>query len=433
MTIFTINMRVLAALGLVSSMVQSQEGVFVDDDTTGSVVCTSDTNTYTVKLDLYASQLGYYTFEECGDMVNPTIGMEVGQTYTFIQTDRTNYFHPLGFSYFPDGAHDGVDELEPGIAQGSDASCTEDLSCPAPMYFLNDDYLGTYSNIAGVLDDGAVSSGEDNFGLDDYEPLFFHPLPDWLGYGNFSIQLNFDDESYDKDIFYFCHIHQFMTGRIKLMKDGEIIAPENDPPIDYDYDMPGEFDAQCGTYGLEAFQLPNLACPETFVCGATAENQPFATCIDAMNCHMFAGMSLKSSDSDIGLFIDNMIPHHENAINMAKTLLITGDTECADLTDDEDPLCAMQTILREIINGQNAQIQGMRAIKDALSLPDATNCVMEIVSRQAGDGDEDGDMVDPNAADDFFSEDQAAPPLDEEDGDGIRGRFRGRRNKRMRK
>jgi hypothetical protein len=28
---------------------------------------------------------GYFTFEECGDEVNPTIGMEVGVTYTFLQ------------------------------------------------------------------------------------------------------------------------------------------------------------------------------------------------------------------------------------------------------------------------------------------------------------------------------------------------------------
>lgn len=34
---------------------------------------------------------GYYIFEECGDMVNPTLGLEVGETYTFIQNDRTNY------------------------------------------------------------------------------------------------------------------------------------------------------------------------------------------------------------------------------------------------------------------------------------------------------------------------------------------------------
>jgi hypothetical protein len=37
---------------------------------------------------LFALFLGYFSFEECGDMVNPTIGMEVGETYTFVQADR---------------------------------------------------------------------------------------------------------------------------------------------------------------------------------------------------------------------------------------------------------------------------------------------------------------------------------------------------------
>lgn len=108
-----------------------------------------------------------------------------------------------------------------------------------------------------------------------------------------------------------------MSGRIKLMSNGEMISPEDDPPLGYEYDQPGEFDVTCGTYGLDAFQLPNLACPETFVCDATEENQPFASCIDAMNCHMFASMSLKSSVSDIALFIDNMIPHHQNAVRFS--------------------------------------------------------------------------------------------------------------------
>jgi hypothetical protein len=30
--------------------------------------------------------------------------------------DITNYYHPLGLAYYPDGAHDDVDELEPGVS-----------------------------------------------------------------------------------------------------------------------------------------------------------------------------------------------------------------------------------------------------------------------------------------------------------------------------
>lgn len=365
--VFTNNhstMRVLVSLGVLASMVASQE------------VCTSENNTFTVKVNLHASELGYYMFEECGEMVNPTIGMEVGETYTFIQADRSNYYHPLGFAYFADGAHDDVDELEPGIGLGNDSSCIEDLSCPAPMYFLNDQYFGTYSNIASVAN---ITAGEDNFGLDDYEPLFFHPLPDWAGYGEFSIKLRFDDDSYTKDIFYFCHIHQFMSGRIKLMKDGEVISAEDEPPLGYNYEVPGPFDEECGTYGLDDFQLPHPQCPDTFVCDADPEMQPFPQCIDAMNCHMFVGMTTGvSSGSEVALFIHQMIPHHQNAVNMAKTLLITDSVPCEDLTNDEDPLCTMQVILREIINGQNFQIQAMRGVLDALSLPPTDDCEVPI-------------------------------------------------------
>ena len=84
-------------------------------------------------------------------------------------------YHPLGLAYFPDGAHADADELEPGIVPpGSSSTCGDDMSCPAPMYYMENKYQGTYSNNADLVD---VSAGEDNFGLDEYEPLFFHPMP----------------------------------------------------------------------------------------------------------------------------------------------------------------------------------------------------------------------------------------------------------------
>jgi hypothetical protein len=140
-------------------------------------------------------------------MVNPTIGMEIGETYTFLQTDRSNYMHPVGFAYFPDGAHDDKPELEPAVAatatQRAAGDCVADASCPAPMYFSGDEYLGVYSNIPEVKN---VTSGEEDFGLDAYEPLFFISSGDWAGMEPFSIKLRFDDEDHTEDIFYFCHV-----------------------------------------------------------------------------------------------------------------------------------------------------------------------------------------------------------------------------------
>lgn len=55
------------------------------DSTTGEEICK-----FTAKVDLYASELGYFQFEECGDFDNPTLGLEVGKTYQFIQQDPSN-------------------------------------------------------------------------------------------------------------------------------------------------------------------------------------------------------------------------------------------------------------------------------------------------------------------------------------------------------
>ena len=86
-----------------------------------------------------------------------------------------------------------------------------------------------------------------------------------------------------KDIFYFCHIHQFMTGRIKLLRDGEPIQKDvNLPEIGYEYNKPAEHDQICGTYGAHEFQLPHNECPTEFVCDVPADNQglvQFSQCI----------------------------------------------------------------------------------------------------------------------------------------------------------
>jgi len=248
------------------------------------------------------------------------------------------------------------------------------------MYFLGDKYLGTYSNDMSLA---SVTTNEDNFGLDDYEPLFFYPLPEWSEFDEFSAFLKFDEDTdYSKDIFYFCHIHQFMTGRIKLFKDGKPLSEDDMPPIEYEYDQVDEFDEECGTYGLSAFQLPHQECPERFVCDVPQENvelAQFSSCLDSMNCAMMVGMttSVSEPDGEVALFIHQMIPHHQNAVNMAKALLKTGTLSCADYTDETDD-CALEVILREIINSQNHQIQVMRSILDSKNLPPDNDCKVKI-------------------------------------------------------
>ncbi len=166
--------------------------------------------------------------------MNPTLGVEIGVTHTFLQTQYENYFHPLGLAYFADGAHNATAELEPGVPPpDSGSDCAGTMSCPAPMYFLNGEYLGTYSNDPDVL---PVTSGETNFGLDDYEPIFYYPFDQWLGFGKFSLNLRFD-QYYDKDIFYFCHVSTLsllglVWGILHLLTVSYILhLPDIDSPI----------------------------------------------------------------------------------------------------------------------------------------------------------------------------------------------------------
>ena len=98
----------------------------------------------------------------------------------------------MGFAYFPDGAHDDKDELEPGISQ-TGSNCVSNSTCPTPLYFRDGEFLGNPLDKA-------------DFGLDVYEPEFFLGVPTWSAVGEYSVMLTFDDEAYTNDIFYFCHV-----------------------------------------------------------------------------------------------------------------------------------------------------------------------------------------------------------------------------------
>jgi hypothetical protein len=84
---------------------------------------------------------------------------------------------------------------------------------------------------------------------------------------------------------------------------------------------------------------------------------------------------------DLELFLHQMIPHHVNAVNMAKALLKTGTVTCArergiDIPDDDD--CILDGILREIIGNQNYQINLMYGLLQEGGYPKSNDCVIEI-------------------------------------------------------
>jgi uncharacterized protein (DUF305 family) len=101
-----------------------------------------------------------------------------------------------------------------------------------------------------------------------------------------------------------------------------------------------------------------------------------------MNCAMMVGMTTYVYDKyggDVALFNHQMIPHHENAVNMAKALLHEGDVRCSDITSDSDD-CKMEGLLYEIVNNQNFQIQQMRGILEGDGFPEFNDCIVNVNS-----------------------------------------------------
>ena len=93
--------------------------------------CVPSATNLCMKFDPFVSETGYYNFEGYTSpdhpksalrlytplhyIPSPTIRATIGQTYTFDQSDPSNWYHPVGFAYEPDGAHGstwGGDELD---------------------------------------------------------------------------------------------------------------------------------------------------------------------------------------------------------------------------------------------------------------------------------------------------------------------------------
>ncbi|CAM9751235.1 unnamed protein product, partial [Choristocarpus tenellus] len=283
--------------------------------------------TFVFSVDLLAGPTGYFEVEGYNG-IQPDLTIVRGKTYTFDQLDESNWFHPLGFAYYPDGAHEGVDELEEGVGNGDE-----------PLYIIN---------------------GEESI-LDVYEPQFFYPEDAWME-NEYTVNLTVTDPEVT-EIFYFCHIHNQMSGRIFVV-DAEGDVPGAAEIELYEPFVSDAFDEECGTFDATDYQpkegtFESDLCPDQkFLCGDTSSS--FDRCMHAIDCKMNYEMRIEQADSSSNTvaFMHQMIPHHENAVNMAKILLKNpGDEEL-----DEE----VGGMLRDIINSQNAQITFMRSyLKDA--------------------------------------------------------------------
>lgn len=178
-------------------------------------------------------------------MVNPTLGLRRGENYTFVQSDRTNYFHPFGIHDVPNINYEGQNVVE-------------------------NDY---------------------------YERAFHAPPQLWAARDDFSVNVRFDDPLVTQTSYY-CIIHYGMEGNIQILPpsteaQNTPVASVTSGASDF-VDKRSEFDKKCGTTGLNEFQLPSNLCPDRFVCGTelvSPELREFSECLEAANCAMMSGMT----------------------------------------------------------------------------------------------------------------------------------------------
>eukprot|EP00622_Pseudochattonella_farcimen_P006960 FR742842.1.p1 GENE.FR742842.1~~FR742842.1.p1 ORF type:complete len:236 (+),score=29.14 FR742842.1:292-999(+) len=105
-------------------------------------------------------------------------------------------------------------------------------------------------------------------------------------------------------------------------------------------------------------------CDDTFVCGeGSSTTSAFGECLKATGCAMDYEMRTYLSETSAAkTFMHPMIPHHRNAVNMAKALLRDGSlTSCEQSSDDGNADCGIEIMLRDLINTQNHQINMMEA------------------------------------------------------------------------
>lgn len=70
------------------------------------------------------------------------------------------------------------------------------------------------------------------------------------------------------------------------------------------------------------------------MCSSKKNYDQFASCYDAVNCAMHTEMKVKYTGNCQELFINQMIPHHQNAVNMAKTTLLYAGSSLTDECED---------------------------------------------------------------------------------------------------
>ena len=330
--------------------------------------CVPSATVFCVSVDPFSGENGYYRFTGRNGNYNgeplPTLSLTVGRTYTFDQSDVSNWWHPLGFAFYPDGANGETwgaaarDEVERAdqlnyLTNGVPASCPAHVRQP--------------------------NSGDT--GLDCYEPAFMDLRSEWRAQ-RFAVNLTITPQlaatSRGGSIYYFCHLHARMTGRIRLYNaDGSrYVSPTTTqedyvlPPI-----QPDRNDMLCGTVGTSPYHPPlgngqpggARAC--SFQAFGGTLDTPFEQCLQAIDCQMKSEMFSRTEPdpsphdplAKVRMFMQQMIPHHTNAIAMSRLMLkqvSAGDLASVAYDDGEGG--DFVDLLWSILNTQSFQVQGMR-------------------------------------------------------------------------
>jgi hypothetical protein len=329
----------------------------------------------TIKLEWnsFASEWGQYEIEGCSG-VSPKLKLAAGRTYTFDQSHASNWYHPVGFAYIAGGAHTVCKDSDDVEGECPEIGGTVEAAA----------HTGTPSELQYYVDGAAVTTDESGFGLDSYEPLFFNSQDNW-GAQAFKVTLKVPADADYSRLYYFCHIHSGMSAEIEIVDssatsqttlDSKSLGGETEASALAIYDTIvadnmgeiSEFDEECGTHGSSAFRANAQCKSKHFLCGDDLST--FKQCLESIDCEMHYKMavSVPASSSKFATFARQMIPHHQNAVQMAKVLLKmhSSDDYPEAGTEDQDMDWA-EGLIRNIINVQNAQIQSMQGWLEANS------------------------------------------------------------------
>jgi hypothetical protein len=118
-----------------------------------------------------------------------------------------------------------------------------------------------------------------------------------------------------------------MSGRINVCDrvGGECELRSGQAVQLYEHYVPGAFDQECGTTGVERYKDGKQCTGHEFLCAASAKKEDTVfKCFDAIDCAMNAEMRVdyEGKTDQFVTFLQQMIPHHQNAVNMAKFVCV---------------------------------------------------------------------------------------------------------------